>query len=105
MNQHVALLLNLGILKKLFAGFGGSCPPCPLPLLATALYPCHYAPHSHVITGDFQIIIPNEDLKQLLLKGPNYREQTSISWGYTIKLIFTATEDNAKKWAKRKTRT
>ena len=26
MGQHVALLFNLGVLKKLFAGFGG-CPP------------------------------------------------------------------------------
>ena len=28
-----------------------------------------YASHGHVITGDFGII-PNEDLKRLLLKGP-----------------------------------
>ena len=35
--------------------------------------PFRYAPHGHVITGDFGII-PNEDLKRLLFKGPNYRE-------------------------------
>ena len=31
MSQHVALLFNLGVLKKLFAGFGGwgQLPPCP----------------------------------------------------------------------------
>ena len=32
MSQHLALLLNLGVLKKLFAGFGGGggqLPPCP----------------------------------------------------------------------------
>ena len=57
--------------------------------------PFRYPPHGHVITGDFGII-PNEDLKRLLLKGPNYREQTSINWGYNIKLIFTAIEDYAK---------
>ena len=62
--------------------------------------PFRYPPHDHVITGDFTII-PNEDLKRLLLKGPNYREQTSINWGYNIKLIFTAIEDYAKKWAKK----
>ena len=39
-----------------------------------------YAPHGYVITQDFGII-PNEDLKSLLLKGPNHREQTSISSG------------------------
>ena len=57
--------------------------------------PFRYAPHGHVLRGDF-VIIPSENLK-----GPNYREQTSISWGYNIKLIFTATEDYAKKWAKK----
>ena len=36
-----------------------------------------YAPYGHVTTGDFGII-PNEDLKRLLLKGPNYREHSSI---------------------------
>ena len=56
--------------------------------------------HGHVITGDFGII-PNEDLKGILLKGPDYREQTSINWGYNIRLIFTAVEDYAKKWAKK----
>ena len=37
----------------------------------------------HVITGDFDII-QKEGLKRLLLKGPNYREQASISWGYNM---------------------
>ena len=31
MSQHVALLLNLGVLKKFFAGFGGQLPPFPPP--------------------------------------------------------------------------
>ena len=61
---------------------------------------CDCASSGHVITGDFGIIL-NEDLKRLLLKGPNYTEQTSINWGYNIKLIFTAIEDYAKKWAKK----
>ena len=33
-SQHLALLLNLGVLTKLSAGFGGgggNCPPCPPP--------------------------------------------------------------------------
>ena len=55
------------------------------PLCDCASSPFRYAPHGHVITGDFGII-PNEDLKRLLLKGPSYREQTSINRGY--KLIF-----------------
>ena len=61
---------------------------------------CALSPHGHVITGNFGII-PNEDLKQLLLKGPNYREHTSIYWGYDTKVIFTAIEDYAKMWAKK----
>ena len=65
-----------------------------------ALSPFKYTPYGHVITGDFGII-PNEDLKLLLLKGLNYRKQTSINWGYNIKLSFTAIEDYAKKWAKK----
>ena len=48
--------------------------------------PFRYAPHGHVITGVFGII-PNENLKRLLLKGLNYRAQTSINWGHNIKLI------------------
>ena len=36
MSQHVALLFNLGVLKRLFAGFGGGAV-APLPPLATAL--------------------------------------------------------------------
>ena len=62
--------------------------------------PFRYAPHGHVITGDFGII-PNEDLKRLLFKRHSYREQASISWGYNIKVIFTAIEDHRKKWAKK----
>ena len=81
---------NIGI-----DGFIKSPPSCDC-----VSSPFRYAPHGHVITWDFDII-PNEDLKQLLLKGPNYREQTSINWGYIIKLIFTATEDYARKWAKK----
>ena len=65
--------------------------------------PFRYAPHDHVITGDFGII-PNEDLKRLLLKGPNYREQTSINWGYNIKLISTIIEDYKKVGKERKPR-
>ena len=40
--------------------------------------PFRYAPHGHVITGDFGIS-PNEDLKQILLKGLNYREEASVN--------------------------
>ena len=63
--------------------------------------PFRYAPHGHVITGDFGII-PKKDLKQLFLKDPNSREQTSINWGYNIKLIFTAIHYYAKNGQRKK---
>ena len=39
--------------------------------------PFRYPPHSHVITGDFGII-PNEDLKRLLLKDPIHQSFINI---------------------------
>ena len=71
------------------------------PSCECASSPFRYASHGHVITGDLGII-PNEDLKQLLLKGLSYRERTSINWGYNIKLIFTAIEDFAKSGQRKK---
>ena len=42
MSQHVALLLNLDVLKKLFAGFGeGAIAPLPPPP------PASYGPDLH----------------------------------------------------------
>ena len=36
-SQHVALLLSLGVFKKLSGGFGGELSPLSPPALATAL--------------------------------------------------------------------
>ena len=65
--------------------------------------PFRYAPHGHFITGDFGII-PNEDLKRLLLKGPNCRERTSINWGYNMKLILLPLRTMQKSGQRKKTR-
>ena len=46
-SQHVALLLNLGVLKELSVGFGGQFPPCPPPLAtALALLTRYFSKHS-----------------------------------------------------------
>ena len=37
----------------------------------------------------------------LIAKGPHYREQNKIAWGKDKKMIMTAIENYAKKWAKR----
>ena len=72
-------------------------------------YPCHCADspyisnhHGHVITGDLNIIT-NEALKNLILKGPKYREQKKIAWGVDKKIIMEAIEDFATLWTKKRT--
>ena len=71
-NTVAAKILNFNATVRNIDDFIKSPPSCE-----RASSPFRYAPHGHVITGDFSII-PNEDLKRLLLKGPNYKEQTSI---------------------------
>jgi hypothetical protein len=38
-----------------------------------------YPTHGHVITGDLTII-DNHKLKDLILKGPKYREPNKVNW-------------------------
>ena len=45
---------------------------------------CHNSPfidsnHDHIVTGDLRII-QNQKLRQLLAKGPNFREPKTINW-------------------------
>ena len=44
---------------------------------------------------------PNDALRNLITKGPKYREQNKIAWGKDKKMIMTAVENYAKKWASR----
>ena len=88
------LNLNATVRNIDFDDFIKSPPSCDC-----ASSPFRYAPY--IITGDFGII-PNEELKRILLKGPNNKEQTSINWGYNIKLIFTATEGMQKSGQRKK---
>ena len=60
--------------------------------------PYLYSPAGHVVTGDLNIV-ENEQLKNILAKGPKYREPKSFSWKYNFKLIMDSVEDYARRWA------
>ena len=57
-----------------------------------------YQPYGHVITGNLDII-PHEDLRDLVRKGPKYREQCPINWGYCKKIILDSLEAYRARWA------
>ena len=46
-----------------------------------------YQPHGHIITGDLKII-ENAKLRELVSKGPKYREPNKINWKATDNMIF-----------------
>ena len=52
-----------------------------------------YSPAGHIVTGDLKII-QNKQLRDLISKGPKYREPHSFSW------IMDSVEEYARKWAK-----
>ena len=62
--------------------------------------PFKYGPSGHIITGDLNIV-QNKSLRDVLSKGPKYREPRSINWNYNFKLLMDAVEDYARKWVKR----
>ena len=57
-----------------------------------------YEPYNHIITGDLEII-PHEGLRDLVRRGPKFREQGPINWGYCKKILLDALEDYAKRWS------
>ena len=59
-----------------------------------------YDPAGHVISGDLNIV-NSYKLRQLLSKGPKYREPQPINWKQNFKLLMDSVEDYAKDWAKR----
>ena len=62
--------------------------------------PFNYSPSGHVITGDLNIV-ENDLLRDVLAKGPKYREPRRINWNHNFKQIMDSVEDYARKWAKR----
>ena len=59
-----------------------------------------YAPCGHIVTGDLNIV-RNDKLRDLLRKGPKYREPVSFSWHQNIDIIMDACEAYARRWAKK----
>ena len=58
-----------------------------------------YQPAGHIVTGNVSIVGSNV-LKDLLTKGPNYREPRSFSWILKNSIMNTV-EDYSRKWAKK----
>ena len=51
------------------------------------------------MTGDFNIV-DNTCLRDVISKGPKYREPHKFSWKYIFKLIMDSIEEYARSWAK-----
>ncbi|KAK3103876.1 hypothetical protein FSP39_022583 [Pinctada imbricata] len=60
----------------------------------------NYSPCGHVITGDLSIV-KNDKLRELLKKGPKYRESLSFTWNQNVKIIMDSCEEYARRWAKK----
>ena len=59
-----------------------------------------YEPHGHVITGDL-MVIENVKLRELVAKGPKYREPNKINWQSTETIISNSIDLYAEQWSKR----
>ena len=59
-----------------------------------------YEPHGHVIIGDL-MVIENVKLRELVAKGPKYREPNKINWQSTETMISNSIDLNAEQWSKR----
>ena len=57
-----------------------------------------YESCGHVVTGDLSII-KDDKLRNLISKGPTYREQNNIDWRVNLKNCKAAISRYAKKWA------
>ena len=59
-----------------------------------------YEHSDHIVTGDLSFIT-NSKLRNLIRKGPKYREPRKILWKNNEKLIIESVTNYAKSWAKR----
>jgi hypothetical protein len=74
--------------------FKSKSPDCTC---ASSPFICN--PTGHVITGDLKII--NTYLREVLAKGPKYREPKSINWKHNFKILMDSVENYARQWTKR----
>ena len=61
-----------------------------------------YAPCGNIVTSDLNIV-RNQKLKDVLRKGPKYREPVSFSWHQNFNIIMDVCEEYARWWAKKST--
>ena len=59
-----------------------------------------YEPHDHVITGALRVI-ENAKLRELVAKGPKYREPNRVNWKATETMFLESIDLYAKNWSKR----
>ena len=59
-----------------------------------------YAPCGHIVTGDLSIV-QNDKLRDLLRKGPKFREPVSFSWHQNFDIIMDGCKAYARQWAKK----
>ena len=58
-----------------------------------------YNPAGHIITEDFNLVRMGK-LRDILSKGPKYREPRSFTWKQNSKLILDSVEEYARRWVK-----
>ncbi len=59
-----------------------------------------FSAHGHIITGDLSFV-KNTKVRNLLLKGPKFREQNYINWDKDREILYNALDAYALNWAKR----
>ena len=59
-----------------------------------------YEPHGHVITGDLRVI-ENAKMRELVGKGPKYREPNRVNWKATETMFLESIDLYAKNCSKR----
>ena len=59
-----------------------------------------YNPAGHIITGHLNIVRISK-LRDILSKGPKYREPRSFTWKQNSKLILNSVGEYARRWAKK----
>ena len=59
-----------------------------------------YQPYRNVITGDLSIV-PNSKLRDVISKGPKYREQCKVDCDKNVSLSCEDVDQYALQWAKR----
>ena len=70
------------------------------PSCSCAMSPFIHSPVGHVVTGDLNII-KNTQLRELLSKGPKFREPQPFNWNHNFRLLMDSVEDYARRWAVR----